>query len=69
MTSTALEPHYSPTELAFRWSLSPDTVRNLFRDEPGVLKIARPETMHKREYVSLRIPESVVRRVGQRLAA
>jgi hypothetical protein len=64
-----LEQHYRATQIADRWNLSPDTIRDLFADEPGVLKIERPETMHKRGYTSLRIPESVVERVRLRLAA
>ena len=44
------------------WSISPDTVRRLFRDVPGVLKIVRPETKRKREYITLRIPQSVLER-------
>ena len=45
------------------WSISPDTVRRLFRDVPGMLRIVRPETRRKRGYVTLRIPESVLLRV------
>ena len=67
--TTILEQHYTPAQIAERWHLSVDTVRTLFAREPGVLKIDRPEKMHKRGYCSLRIPESVVLRVGARLAA
>jgi hypothetical protein len=67
--NTALEQHYTPVQIAARWGCSDDCIRDLFIDEPGVLKITRPETLHKRRYVSLRIPESVVVRVGARLAA
>ena len=31
------EPHYSVADLAQSLSLSPDAVRRLFEDEPGVL--------------------------------
>jgi hypothetical protein len=62
-----LEQHYTPTELAKRWGLSDDSVRELFRGEEGVVVINRPEKMHKRGYTSLRIPESVAERVYQRL--
>lgn len=58
-----VERHYKPAELAKLTSLSSETIRNLFRDEPGVLVIDRPEKMHKRGYCSLRIPESVAERV------
>lgn len=67
--SSALEQHYTPAEVAKLWRMSDDYIRDVFRDEPGVIKIDRPETMHKRGYRTLRIPESVVLRVGARLAA
>jgi hypothetical protein len=69
MKQSALENHYTPKELASRWNVSVDTIREIFKDEPGVIKIKRPQTLHKRGYTSLRIPESVVMRVGSRLAA
>jgi hypothetical protein len=57
--------HYKVPELAKLWGFSDDFVRDLFQDEPGVLKIARREEVRKkkRAYVSLRIPESVAKRV------
>ena len=59
---SALEKHYTAKEVADLWRLSEDTVRKLFRDYPGVLKIVRPAGRFKRAYVSLRIPESVVQK-------
>jgi len=58
-----LEQHYRPAELAKLTGLSTDTIRDLFRDEPGVLIIDRPETTHKRGYSSMRIPASIAERV------
>jgi hypothetical protein len=58
----AIERHYTCRELAALWQLSPDTIRELFRDIPGVLKISRPERRNKRVYTSLRIPESVAQK-------
>jgi hypothetical protein len=58
----ALERHYTCHELAKLWNLAPDTIRALFRDAPGVLKINRPERRNKRGYVSMRIPESVAQK-------
>jgi hypothetical protein len=58
----ALEKHYTSKEIAELWSLSEDTVRALFRDYPGVLKIAQPARRFKRSYVSIRIPESVIQK-------
>jgi hypothetical protein len=58
----ALERHYTAKEVGKLWQLSEDTVRALFRDYPGVLKIAQPARRFKRAYVSIRIPESVVQK-------
>ena len=70
---SALEKHYTVEEIGDLWHLSRDTIRKLFQDEPGVLKIGelngRLARKMKRRYISLRIPESVVIRVHQRLAA
>jgi hypothetical protein len=60
---SALEQHFTPSELAKLWSLSDDTIRAWFRDEKGVLLIDRPEKIHKRGYTSMRIPASVAARV------
>jgi hypothetical protein len=65
----ALEPHFAPEELAETWHVSGNTIRDLFEHEPGVLKITRPERLHKRRYVTLRIPASVAKRVHARLDA
>jgi transcriptional regulator GlxA family with amidase domain len=54
------ERHYSVSEVATLWSLSRDSVRRIFRREPGVLVIGD-------KYVTLRIPESVLQRVHKRL--
>jgi hypothetical protein len=60
---SALERHYTSIEVAKLWKLSDDTVRAIFKNVPGVLKIVRPETRNKRGYTSYRIPESVVQKV------
>ncbi len=67
-SAPALEEHLTCRQVAKQWTSSVDTVRRISRDEPGVLKIKRPETLHKRGYVSLRIPVSVVERVHRRLS-
>lgn len=61
----ALEKHYSVPEIATLWGLSEDTIRALFRNHPGVLKIASPELVRrkKRGYCVLRVPESVLQKV------
>lgn len=67
--STALERHFTVTEIAKRWGISEKSVRRFFVDEPGVLKWGSPETRKKRGYCNLRIPESVLIRVHQRRAS
>jgi AraC-like DNA-binding protein len=64
----ALEKHYSIEEIAKLWHLSPKTVRELFREEPGVLKIQRPEQRSKRVYTTWRLPQSVMDTVYRRLS-
>lgn len=64
---TPFERHFSVKHFAQAWGLGVDTVRRLFVNEPGVIRIAHPETLHKRGYVTLRIPESVARRVYRKL--
>ena len=63
----ALEKHFTVTEIAELWQFSPDTVRSLFRNRPGVLKVGTGETPHKRAYLSLRIPESILQQVHTEL--
>jgi hypothetical protein len=58
-----LEQHYSAPEIAKAWHLSENAVRDLFRDEPGVLRIVRPGRRNKREYTTYRVPLSVLQRV------
>ena len=62
------EKHYTPADLAAAWSFDVETIRNIFRDEPGVLKHGEKDAKHKRGYISLRIPESVAVRVHKRLS-
>lgn len=63
----AFEQHFSVKQIAQAWGLGVDVVRRLFANEPGVIKIAHPEILHKRGYVTLRIPKSVALRVHHRL--
>lgn len=53
--SMAEEKHWSPIEVVKQWGVSPDLIRSLFRDEPGVLKFDRPASRAKRAYATLRI--------------
>ena len=63
----ALEKHYSVADLAKLWLFSESTVRRIFINEPGVLKLVHAETMYKRRYTSLRIPEHIAKQVHRRL--
>jgi hypothetical protein len=67
--SVASDKHFAPSELAEAWNLSVETIRSLFRNEPGVLKIGNTSSRHKRGYITLRIPKQVVERVHRRLSA
>jgi hypothetical protein len=63
------EQHYAPADLAKMWGVSVQTIRELFRDEEGVLKIGSDGTRNRRAYKTLRIPHSVAERVHTRLSA
>ena len=64
----ALKWIYKVAEVAEQWGASPKLIRRIFADQPGVLKINRPELRHKRGYCTLYIPESVVLSVHQSLS-
>jgi hypothetical protein len=60
----ALEQHLTVAELANVWKLNQTTIRRIFQDEPGVLKIGILRRRDgKRDYLTLRIPRSVAERV------
>ena len=61
---------YTVKELASEWHLSPDKIRELFRNEPGVVKLKDDNAYKKRKrpYVTLRIPPEVAARVKRRLS-
>lgn len=57
------ERYYTPQEIAEMWKVAERTVRRTFIDQPGVLKLGRAiSNRHKRSYVTLRIPASVLAR-------
>jgi hypothetical protein len=64
----AAEEHYTPDELAALWGVSAETIRNVFRNEPGVLRVGQANGK-KRKYILMRIPESIAERVHKRLSA
>lgn len=62
----AFEQHFTPKQLAELWALDETTVRRIFQDEPGVFKIGKVVRRDgKRDYVTLRIPQTVALRVHQ----
>lgn len=69
--SLSTEQHFTPSELAVFWALSPTKIRRMFENEPGVLRIGEPSRRVgrrlKRTYHSMRIPQSVADRVHKRL--
>lgn len=61
------EQHNTPSQLAELWGWSTATIRALFENEPGVIRLIRPATRSKRVYNSMRIPLSVQKRVYERI--
>jgi hypothetical protein len=59
----ATERHFTPTQLAALWGMSPSKVRELFSEEEGVIRFGEPSRGDGkklvRSYYSMRIPESV----------
>jgi hypothetical protein len=64
----ALERHFSIKEIAEIWGLCENSVRDIFKDEPGVVRIQRPKSRYKRSYTTIRIPKSVLERVHRRMS-
>jgi hypothetical protein len=64
------ERHFTLSELAATWGLSVETIRRLFADEPGVLKMPTASVpTGRRRYRTLRIPSIVAARLHKRLSA
>jgi hypothetical protein len=61
------EPLYTPEELARATKLHAATIRKIFMGEQGVIRLGRPTLGRRRQYFTLRIPESVARRVLARM--
>jgi hypothetical protein len=58
-----LERLLTPAELAETWKLDVSTIRRMFQDRPGVMKIGNAVAARgKRSYQTLRIPESVAQK-------
>jgi hypothetical protein len=67
-SSPALERHFSVAEISAIWQLSADAIRDLFRNEPGVLVLGNANSRGKRGYMTLRIPASVLERVHRQMS-
>lgn len=63
----ANEPVFTAEELAREKKLHPTTIRKLFVDEPGVIRLGHSHVRGRRQYFSLRIPRSVADRVFGRM--
>jgi hypothetical protein len=68
----SLERHFTVTEICELWNMSNQFVHRIFKDEPGVIDFGKPTRLvgrgkYKRRYSVLRIPESVLQRVTERL--
>jgi hypothetical protein len=63
------EKSFTVAELAAEWNLSTHKIRELFRNEPGVLKMQDKDfkKKRKRRYTTLRIPLEVAQRVRSRM--
>lgn len=57
------EPPLTAKELAREKNLHPQTIRNLFANEPGVIRLGRG----RRQRFTLRIPRDVANRVFARM--
>ncbi len=62
-----VERHYTAGEVADLWRLDVETIRRLFNGEPGIVVLKAPTRKGKRAYRTIRIPQSVLDRVHQRL--
>jgi hypothetical protein len=62
------ERHYKVKELSDWWNLSEQTIRDLVRNEDGVLRLSNlGPSVGKRSYTTFIVPESVALRLYQRL--
>jgi hypothetical protein len=65
----AFERHFSAQYVADLWGFSVDKIRELFRDEPGVILEGSQESRYRRGYTNMRISESAIRRVYAKLTS
>jgi predicted transcriptional regulator len=65
--SLATERHYTIAEVAEMWSFSERTIRRILDGEAGILVIGHPGDGRRRRFQTVRIPESVLHRIHNRL--
>lgn len=68
----AIERHFSVQEVAELWGISDESVRRMFEDQPGVLKLSIPRLVQNRKHkphVRLSIPLSVLTRLHEQWAS
>lgn len=58
---------YSPADLAAAWNYSVDTIRELFRNEKGVIKLPAKRKRKDGGHETMRIPPDVAVRVRRRM--
>ena len=61
------EAIFTPEELSVTTKLHASTIRRIFIDEPGVIRLGNTGSRKKRQYFTLRIPASVAARVFGRM--
>jgi hypothetical protein len=66
-STSPLERHYTPAEVAKSLRLSAEAIRRLFYNEPGIFALPAPAKKGRRRYTTIRIPQSVLDRVLERL--
>ena len=57
------ETLFTPEELAEQTKFHTSTIRKLFVDQPGVIRLGRAGSRGRRQYYTLRVPKSVAERV------
>lgn len=63
------EPFYTTAEIAAMIKVHAETVRRIFSDEAGVIKLTSSGKNGKSHRVTLRIPRHVLQRVLRRMGA
>jgi hypothetical protein len=62
--NSAFEPHYRISDLVEKWSIGRETLRKIFAEEPGVIKVCLGKN---KKHTTYSIPASVAERVHRRL--